>query len=143
MTDLLVKTDPALVMMRNVIVDRFSPRRVVLFGRRARGDALEESDYDLMVEVDRELLTRELPQQMHDAVDSAVDIRFNLVIRTPRAFELKRDDPGFIDWDISRDGVVVYERERYGPLASGSSMIAEPAGGRIKSLTSFQGTLPI
>jgi uncharacterized protein len=31
------------------IVEGFSPQRVVLFGSRARGDAREDSDYDVLI----------------------------------------------------------------------------------------------
>jgi predicted nucleotidyltransferase len=32
-----------------VIVDRFAPDKVILFGSRARGDARTDSDYDLLI----------------------------------------------------------------------------------------------
>jgi uncharacterized protein len=32
-----------------VIVDRFAPDKVILFGSRARGDARADSDYDLLI----------------------------------------------------------------------------------------------
>jgi uncharacterized protein len=34
------------------VVDVFDPRRVILIGSRARGDAREDSDYDLVVVLD-------------------------------------------------------------------------------------------
>jgi predicted nucleotidyltransferase len=34
------------------VVDYFNPRKVILFGSRARGDARPDSDHDLLVIVD-------------------------------------------------------------------------------------------
>jgi predicted nucleotidyltransferase len=38
-----------LLAATRVIVDRFEPDKVILFGSRARGDARAESDYDLLI----------------------------------------------------------------------------------------------
>jgi predicted nucleotidyltransferase len=34
------------------VVDYFNPRKVILFGSRARGDARPDSDHDLLVVID-------------------------------------------------------------------------------------------
>ncbi len=43
--------DPLLAEMLRRLVDAFDPDLVYLYGSRARGDATEDSDYDLMVVV--------------------------------------------------------------------------------------------
>ncbi len=42
-------TDEVLQLAINRIVRSFAPVKIVLFGSRARGDAREDSDYDLLV----------------------------------------------------------------------------------------------
>lgn len=91
----------------DAIVARFQPRRIVLFGSHARGDAKTDSDYDLMVElpsVDSEWrLSWEIKQALPKST-AGVDI----TVRTPAVFEERRDDPGTLDWAISREGVIIY-----------------------------------
>ena len=43
---------PPIDAIVRAIVERLAPRRIVLFGSRARGDADDDSDIDLMVELD-------------------------------------------------------------------------------------------
>jgi predicted nucleotidyltransferase len=50
-----VTGDPVLERIRRTIVEHLRPRRVVLFGSRARGSAAPDSDYDIMVEMETDL----------------------------------------------------------------------------------------
>ena len=47
--------DPTLTVLRDRLVEALSPRRVILFGSRARGTATPDSDYDILVVVDSNL----------------------------------------------------------------------------------------
>jgi HEPN domain-containing protein/predicted nucleotidyltransferase len=90
------------------IGERFRPWRIVLFGSRARGDARADSDYDLFVEVD-------VP------ADSLVDAEDGIWLFTDDfgrqaevhlepagQIERERDDPGTIEWDVAREGILLY-----------------------------------
>jgi HEPN domain-containing protein/predicted nucleotidyltransferase len=93
-----------------VIVEHLAPRRVVLFGSRARGDAREHSDYDVMVEVDTELETQRSLTSVHAALrDLGRDI--DIILRTATQFERDRDDVGTMSFQIARDGRVLYRRD--------------------------------
>jgi len=47
--------DEILEHITRTIVERFNPYRIVLFGSRARGDAAEDSEYDIFVEMESDL----------------------------------------------------------------------------------------
>lgn len=85
------------------------PWRIVLFGSRARGRATERSDYDFYVEV--EASGHDALREEHDRIRVAlrgggayVDVKVE-----PRgALEQRRDDPGTLEWDVAREGRVLY-----------------------------------
>jgi HEPN domain-containing protein/predicted nucleotidyltransferase len=90
------------------IVAAIRPWRIVLFGSRARGNARENSDYDVYVEIDDaqasldEIATRlrRLAYPDGPSIDFKVKHRGEI--------ERRRDDPGTIEWDVAREGRVLY-----------------------------------
>ena len=97
--------DPVLERISDAVVDRFRPRRIILFGSRARGDGRDDSDYDVVVE-----LETTSPRESKTAVGLALHeiARIDVHIRVPGQIERRRDDPGTVDWDIAREGIVLY-----------------------------------
>src|SRR5881397_1415731 len=101
--------DPKLDALVASIVDRVRPELILLFGSRARGDAHEDSDYDLMLVV-------------HDGEDAegsrttAYDVRSRLGISadilacTASQYMRRQNDPGFLEWLVAREGRVMYTR---------------------------------
>lgn len=101
--------DPVLARLTKAIVARARPRRIVLFGSRARGDARPDSDYDVLIEEERESENeRTRASEIANAVHRRVDVAIQITVRTPAQFERRRDDVGTIDYDIARDGIVLY-----------------------------------
>ena len=49
MTDQILENDPKLRLVVERLIRAYQPERIYLFGSIARGDADEDSDYDLMV----------------------------------------------------------------------------------------------
>lgn len=89
------------------IVDTVRPWRVVLFGSRARGDAKKDSDYDLYIEVDE---TRTPRREARDRIRSLsrTPLTIDLKVHARGTIEERHDDPGTIEWDVAREGRVLY-----------------------------------
>lgn len=91
------------------IVAQFRPERVVLFGSQARGDATSESDVDLLVvmPVNGSKRERRLAIQMalHD-----IHVPKDILVVTPREWDIQRGIPGTLVWPARQEGVVLYER---------------------------------
>ncbi|HKS05026.1 MAG TPA: HEPN domain-containing protein [Gemmatimonadaceae bacterium] len=101
--------DPVLADITRTIVERCRPRRVVLYGSRARGDEHAESDYDLMVEVDGRR-----PERLEPALNSVMDDHdwdADVWVVTPARFVEERTDVGLLAYQIAREGIVLYADE--------------------------------
>jgi HEPN domain-containing protein/predicted nucleotidyltransferase len=89
------------------IVESVRPWRVVLFGSRARGDAKDHSDYDLYLEVNGdETHAREIRDRIHLLKRGPLTIDVKVSARG--AIDARRDDPGTLEWDVAREGRVLY-----------------------------------
>ena len=89
------------------IVERFGPRRIVLFGSQATGHSTPDSDVDLLVVV-------RIPGRR---LDLALEIRKTLrglgvakdvVVLTPDEFAAQKDIPGTIAYPAVHEGRVLY-----------------------------------
>ena len=122
--------DERLHAMVRAIVDGVQPSRVILFGSRARGDASPDSDYDLVVELAFD--QSEYWETYHRVAATLRPLKdgvsVDVLIRQPGEIEAKRDDPGYMDWAIAREGVVVYP-----PGATSDALRPQPtARGRVR-----------
>jgi hypothetical protein len=73
------------------IKDEFKPKLVILFGSRARGDYLKDSDYDLIIVSERfkNFDFRERIVKVYELVDRPV--RLDVLCYTPEEFERKKN----------------------------------------------------
>lgn len=91
------------------IAERFRPRRIVLFGSYARGEAGPESDLDLFVEMESD---RRPPERAAE-VAALFGLRrwpLDVVVYTPQEVEQLRGVRGTLLSIIEREGRVLYER---------------------------------
>ena len=89
------------------IVKKFHPKRVILFGSHARGDAGPDSDVDLLVVMDFEGTARdkalEIRQALHDIL-----VPKDVIVTRPEDFAWRKDVVGTIEWPAAREGKVLY-----------------------------------
>jgi predicted nucleotidyltransferase len=103
-------TDTKLLQqITRTIVERFHPRRIILFGSHARGEAKADSDLDLFVEME----TQARPPERAIEVSSAFGLRpwsLDVVVYTPEEVRRLRGINGTLLSLIEAEGKVLYER---------------------------------
>ncbi len=85
-----------------------SPRKIVLFGSRARGDGDEDSDYDLLVVKDDVKSHQEESHQIRVAL-MALPIFVDVLLRTAEEDEQKQQLQIGLQKSLMEEGVVLYE----------------------------------
>ena len=113
----LLKRDPVLRRIVEVIVREIDPDRIILFGSRARGDHNEDSDYDILVlkegvrPEERRKLQAKIRLKLLDAgMYRYADI--DVVVQDPAKYEELSQKWYLIYYDIKKEGRVIYDRER-------------------------------
>ncbi len=101
--------DPLVARIVRRIVEAFHPRRIVLFGSRARGMAGPESDVDLLIEMETDL-PKWKRRIMVDEIFGLRDWAMDLLVLTPLEIERERTFSGSIIHEVDHEGVVLYER---------------------------------
>lgn len=89
------------------IVSAYQPARVILFGSQARGDAMPDSDVDLLVLFDDDLNPRERRIGIRRLLR---DMPFAKDVLVASIADLEHSTGGTAVAGAIRDGVVVYER---------------------------------
>ena len=89
------------------IVDEVRPRRVILFGSAARGEARENSDIDLLVVVPDGAHRRETARRLYRSVSGA-GIPFDLVVATEGDLARYGDRIGLVYRTALAEGRVLY-----------------------------------
>jgi uncharacterized protein len=84
------------------------PRKIILFGSRARGDAREDSDLDLLV-IEREVTDRVAEMVLLNRVLKGLILPVELVVIGERMFEEWSNTPGTVYYEAKREGEVLYE----------------------------------
>jgi HEPN domain-containing protein/predicted nucleotidyltransferase len=100
--------DPVAIEASARMAEAVRPWRIVLFGSRARGTAKPDSDYDFYVEVDADAdRLRDIQQRLRESLYRG-RLSFDLKVMQRGSLERRRDDPGTIEWDVAREGKVLY-----------------------------------
>jgi predicted nucleotidyltransferase len=87
----------------------FHPRRIVVFGSQARGDADADSDLDLLVEMETAVSRREQARRIRRVFDP-YPCPMDIVVYTPAEVERWAQAPASLVATALREGRIVYER---------------------------------
>ena len=97
-------------LLRSVVA-YFNPRRVILFGSAARGEAGPDSDLDLLVILDDDTPPERRTLRAADEARQSYTLCPAGVIPCREAtFEAKRRIAGTLPYEAAREGIIVYER---------------------------------
>ena len=95
--------------MAQLIVERFNPEQVILFGSHARGEGGAHSDVDLLV-----VLADTGQSQRGNPIRRAIAERFvlpvDVIIRSPEVLAVQRNNPHSFIHKVLKEGEVLYER---------------------------------
>lgn len=92
------------------IVAYFRPRRVILFGSAARGEAGPDSDLDLLVELDDDVPTEQLSAKAIEAARKGYPHPVDIIPYRASVLASRARAIGSFAHIVLRDGVTVYER---------------------------------
>ena len=84
------------------------PKKIILFGSRARGDARDDSDLDLLV-IEPEVKDRVAEMVRLGRVLRGLILPVELVVIDEQRFQEWSEMPGTVYYEAKREGEVLYE----------------------------------
>ena len=91
------------------IVERFDPKKVILFGSHARGTSCADSDVDLLVVMTVRGSKRDTQVEIRRALRE-FRVPKDVIVTTPEDFAWRKEIPGTIERPAAREGKVLYAR---------------------------------
>src|SRR4051812_2667125 len=92
------------------VVGYFNPRRVILFGSTARGEAGPDSDIDLLVIVDDDTPAERLTLMAGQEAQASYRLPADIIPVSESTFRRNAKLMGTLSRAASQEGVIVYER---------------------------------
>lgn len=95
----------------NLIVERFDPNQIILFGSHARNEAGKHSDVDLLVVLPEDAGWRKWRgNPIRRAIAERFVLPVDVIVRSPESVARHRDDPYSLINTIMNEGELLYER---------------------------------
>jgi len=95
--------------MKDEIVRRFDPLKIILFGSYARGGFTTDSDVDLIVVMEVAGSKRQKATEIDVALCNR-RLGLDVIVVTPQEFEKYRNVAGHVIYPAVREGRILYER---------------------------------
>jgi predicted nucleotidyltransferase len=99
--------DELLAFAKQMILETANPKRIVLFGSWARGEAKKDSDIDLLVVLPDGSATKEAIKAIRHSLISPY-ASFDILVLTESEFVARRTEGWRLFEEIDRDGKIVY-----------------------------------
>ena len=93
-----------------LVVERFDPEQVILFGSQARGEVGEHSDVDLLVVLRADAGQPQRGNPIRRAIAERFILPVDVIIRSPEVLAEQRNDPYSLIHKALEEGEVLYER---------------------------------
>ena len=91
-----------------LLVQATHPKRIILFGSQARGEAENHSDFDIMV-VEEKPTDRFAEIVRLNRLLRSFDIAVDLLVVSDEKFQYWRATPGNVYYEAANEGQVLYE----------------------------------
>ena len=104
------RTNPKLAEVVRRLVDEFQPDRIYLFGSRARGDASDDSDFDILMVVPDSADPSHRQAQRAYAVLWGAGVPVEVLVFTSDQFARQSKVVASLAATVTREGRLLYER---------------------------------
>ena len=108
MTEPILERDPKLRLVVERLVGAYQPDRIYIFGSVARGDADQDSDYDLMVIVPEDAPTERRSSRLAYKALRGTGIAADVVVWTRGSFERRAHVVASLPATVLREGRLVH-----------------------------------
>ena len=103
-----IRNAETLKRLTELLIEAAKPKRIIMFGSQARGEAGEASDLDVMV-VEEGVSDRAAEMVRLNRLLRSLDIPVDLLVVSAEKFNYWCDTPGNVYFEAATEGEVLYE----------------------------------
>lgn len=104
----LTKDTDALKRLTVLLIEAAKPERIIMFGSHARGDAGEDSAFDVLV-VENGVSDRAAEMVRLNQLPRSFEIPVDLLLVSAEKFNYWRDTPGNVYFEAATEGQTLHE----------------------------------